>query len=97
MFCRTRQGQQECCQGARTNSDGLETLSQTVQPAGSDLQFLCPPAGSSLRDLLQLFDSLTEICHPLDHSHGGRDSVSAPATREDAWEEEDALKNINTK
>lgn len=49
------------------------------------LQFLCTPTGSSLGDLLQLFDSLTEVCHPLDHSHGGWNCVPTPAAREDAW------------
>ena len=51
------------------------------------LQFLGTPACSSLGDLLQLFDSLTEVCHPLDHSHGGWNCVATPAAREDAWGE----------
>lgn len=48
------------------------------------LQFLCTPAGSSLGDLLQLFDSLTEVSHPLDHSHGHWNCVTTPAAREDS-------------
>jgi len=50
------------------------------------LQFLCTPTGGTLGDVLQLFDSLTEVRHPLDHSHVGWNCVPAPAVREDAWE-----------
>lgn len=84
MFCGMRGGKEECRQGAQINTDGLERRRFNQQY----LQFLRAPAGSPLRDLLQLLDSLTEVCHPLDHSHSGRDGVSAPAAREDAWEEE---------
>lgn len=49
------------------------------------LQFLCTPAGSCLGDLLQLFDTLTEVWHPLDYSHGDGDCVPTPAAREDSW------------
>lgn len=66
--------------GAWTNDDGLERRRFSQQY----LQFLCATAGGPLRDLLQLFDSLTEVCHPLDHSHSGRDGVAAPAARKDA-------------
>lgn len=49
------------------------------------LQFLCTPAGSCLGDLLQLFDTFTEVWHPLDYSHGDGDCVPTPAAREDSW------------
>jgi len=55
------------------------------------LQFLCTPTGSTLGDLLQLFDSLTEVCHPLDHCHGGWNCVATPAAREDAWGKEERV------
>lgn len=93
MFCGMRGGKEEWRQGARINNDGLEPGRFNQQY----LQFLRTPAGSTLRDLLQLLDSLTEVCHPLDHSHSGRDSVSAPAAREDAWEEERCIQEHQCK
>lgn len=66
-----------------------EQESQTVPKllTQQHLQFLCTPTGSSLGDLLQLLDSLTEVRHPLNHSHGGWNSVATPAAREDALRE----------
>lgn len=49
-----------------------------------NLELFSTPAGRSLRDLLKLFDSLAEVCDPLDDSHGHRNGVSAPATRYNA-------------
>lgn len=48
----------------------------------TDLKLFGPPTGGCLGDLLQLLDALTEVCHPLDHSHGGWHCVAAPA----AWQ-----------
>lgn len=66
--------------GERRNDDVLESRRFNRRY----LQLLGATAGGPLRDGLQLFDSLAEVCHPLDHSHSGRDGVAAPAAREDA-------------
>lgn len=84
MFCR---GAKE--KDSNSTVSSTELKSQTVPKllTQKHLQFLCTPTGSSLGDLLQLFDSLAEVCHPLNHSHGGWNSVATPATRDDALRE----------